>query len=76
MAVKTEEKVRSGIARVGEEIAEKAWTLGRDRKAEQRKRIAWGVVQGVVGAVFTVAARRVGAKAWGILTGEQPPTKK
>jgi hypothetical protein len=33
-------------------------------------------VQGVVGAVFTLAARRVGAKAWGILTGEQPPTKR
>jgi hypothetical protein len=76
MAVKTEEKVRSGVARVGEEIVEKAWTLGRDKKAEQRKRLAWGLVQGVVGAVFTLAARRVGAKAWGILTGEQPPTKR
>jgi hypothetical protein len=76
MAVKTEEKVRSGIARVGEEITERAWTVGRDKKAEQRKRIAWGIVQGAVGAVFTLGARRVGAKVWGILTGEQPPTKK
>jgi hypothetical protein len=76
MAVKTEEKVRSGVARVGEEIVEKAWTLGRDKKAEQRKRLAWGLVQGVVAAVFTLAARRAGAKAWGILTGEQPPTKR
>ena len=76
MAVKTEEKVRSGIARVGEEIVEKAWTVGRDKKTEQRKRLAWGVVQGVVGAVFTIAARRVGARVWGILTGEQPPAKK
>ena len=76
MAIKTEEKVRSGIARVGEGIAEKAWTVGRDKKAEQRKRIAWGIVQGVIGAVFTLGARRVGAKAWGVLTGERPPTKK
>lgn len=76
MAVTTEEKVRSAIARAGEELTEKAWTVGRDRKAEQRKRIAWGIVQGGIGAVFTLAARRVGAKAWGILTGEQPPTKK
>jgi hypothetical protein len=76
MAVKTEDRVRSAIARAGEEIAEKAWTLGRDAKAEKRKRMAWGLVQGVVGAVFTLGARRVGAKAWGVLTGEQPPTKK
>jgi hypothetical protein len=76
MAVKTEDKVRSAIARAGEELTEKAWTVGRDAKAEKRKRLAWGIVQGAVGAVFTLAARRAGAKAWGILTGEQPPTRK
>ena len=76
MAVKTEERVRAAIARAGEGLTEKAWTVGRDAKAEKRKRIAWGVVQGVVGAVFTLGARRVGAKVWGVVTGEQPPTKK
>jgi hypothetical protein len=68
--------IRSGIARVGEEIAEKAWTVGRDEKAERKTRIAWGIVQGSIGAVFTLAARRLGAKAWGVLTGEQPPTRR
>jgi len=67
--------IRTGIARVGEELAEKAWTVGRDEKAERKKRIAWGVLQGAIGAVFTLGARRVGAKAWGVLTGEQPPAK-
>jgi hypothetical protein len=76
MAVKTEDRVRSAVARAGEELTEKAWTLGRDAKAEKRKRLAWGLVQGVVGAVFTLGARRAGAKAWGVLTGERPPTKK
>jgi hypothetical protein len=76
MAVKTEDKVRSGIARIGAGIAEKAWTVGRDAKVEKRKRLAWGVLQGALGAVFTVIARRLGAKAWGVLTGEQPPVKK
>jgi hypothetical protein len=76
MAVKTEDRVRSAIARAGEELTEKAWTIGRDPKTEKRKRLVWGVVQGVVGAVFTLGARRVGAKAWGILTGEAPPTKR
>ena len=68
--------IRNGIARVGEEIAEKAWTVGRDEKAERKKRIAWGIVQGSIGAVFTLVARRVGTKAWGVLTGEQPPARR
>jgi hypothetical protein len=76
MTIKTEERVRTAIARVGEGISEKAWTLGRDPKAERKKRLLWGVLQGAVGAVFTLAARRIGAKAWGVLTGERPPTKK
>jgi len=76
MAVKTEERVRAAIARAGEELTEKAWTVGRDAKAEKRKRLAWGVLQGAVGAVFTLGARRAGAKAWGVLTGEQPPARK
>ena len=76
MAVKTEEKVRSAIARVGEEIREKAWTVGRDAKTEKRKRLAWGALQGALGALAAIGARRVGARAWGVLTGEQPPTKK
>ena len=76
MAVKTEDRVRSAIARAGEELSEKAWTIGRDRKAEKRKRMVWGIVQGAIGAVFTLGARRAGAKAWGVLTGERPPTKR
>jgi hypothetical protein len=76
MAVKTEQKVRSAIARVGDGISEKAWSVGRDAKAERRKRLAWGALQGAIGAAFTIAARRIGAKAWGVLTGERPPTKR
>jgi hypothetical protein len=42
----------------------------------RKKRLAWGVLEGAVGAVFTLAARRIGAKAWGVLTGERPPVKR
>ncbi len=76
MALKTEERVRSAIAQVGEGISEKAWSVGRDKKAERKKRLAWGALQGGIAAVFTLAARRLVAKAWGVLTGEQPPSKK
>ena len=76
MAVKTEQKVRTAIARVGEGLSEKAWTVGRDPKAERNKRLVWGVLQGALGAVATLGARRVVARLWGVLTGERPPTKK
>jgi hypothetical protein len=76
MAVKTEDKVRSVVARVGEEISEKAWTVGRDAKVEKRKRVAWGILQGALGAVATIGARRIGSRAWGVLTGEQPPARR
>jgi hypothetical protein len=76
MAVKTEEKVRSAIARVGEGITEKAWTVGRDKKTERRKRLAWGALQGALGAAATIGARRLVAKLWGVLTGERPPVKR
>ncbi len=42
----------------------------------EKKRIAWGVLEGAVGAVFTLAARRVGTKVWGVLTGELPPARR
>ena len=74
--MKTEERVRTAIAQVGQGIVEKAWTLGRDPKAQRNKRLLWGALQSVIGAAFTLGARRVGAKAWGVLTGEQPPSKK
>jgi hypothetical protein len=76
VAVKTEQKVRAVIARAGEGLSEKAWTIGRDPKAERKKRLAWGVLQGALGAIATLGARRVVAHLWGVLTGERPPTRR
>ena len=76
MAVKTEQKVRAVIARAGEGLSEKAWTSGRDPKAERKKRLAWGVLQGALGAIATLGARRAVARLWGVLTGERPPTRR
>ena len=74
--MKTSEQIRAAVARVGEWVEEKAWTVGRDPAAERRKRFAWGIVQGAAGAIFTVGARRLGARLWGVLTGESPPAKR
>jgi hypothetical protein len=76
MAVKTEERLRGAVARVGEALAEKAWTVGRDTREELRKRRRWTLLQGVVAAAFTLAARKAAARTWGVLTGERPPNER
>ena len=51
-------------------------TLTRDPAKEARKERAWTILAGVFTAVSAIVARRVAAKAWGILTGEAAPTAK
>ena len=48
--------------------------LTRDPKKQARKERAWTLLAGVATAGATMAARRLAAKLWPILTGEQPPT--
>jgi hypothetical protein len=72
--MKTEERVRSSIAHVGEGIAEMAWTVGRDPRERRRKQIVWLALETAVAATFTLVARRLVVKAWGVLTGERPPS--
>jgi hypothetical protein len=50
--------------------------LTRDPKKEARKERAWTLFAGVLGAAASMAARRGAAKAWGLLTGEAPPTQR
>lgn len=72
-ARKPADRLRSGLATVGKEIAERAWTLGRDTRAEARKQRAWRMLQAGVGAGFTLLARRAAAGAWEGLTGRDAP---
>jgi hypothetical protein len=50
--------------------------LTRDPVKEARKERAWTILAGIFAAAGAIAARKVAAKAWGILTGEAPPTAK
>jgi hypothetical protein len=47
-----------------------------DPKERQRRERRWRVLYTALGVVTTLAARRAAAKAWAILTGEEPPTKQ
>lgn len=68
-------RIRRVVGRAGEEVQEKAWTVGRDPREERRTRLAWGILQGALGAVFTLAARRAATRIWFVLTGEAAPGK-
>ena len=47
-----------------------------DPKERNRKERRWRVLYGAFGVVTTLFARRAATKAWAVLTGEQPPTKR
>jgi hypothetical protein len=56
---------------------EELWkALTRDPAVERRKERGWTLLVGALGAGATMASRRLVAKVWPILTGEQPPIAK
>jgi hypothetical protein len=56
---------------------EELWKAAtRDPTVELRKQRTWTILAGVLGAAATMASRRLVAKLWPILTGEQPPAAK
>ena len=46
-----------------------------DPKERRRKQLQWAALQGALGVATTLVARKFVVKAWGILTGEQPPKR-
>jgi hypothetical protein len=52
-------------------LLESATTDPKERKRKERR---WKALYAALGIVTTLAARQVATKAWGILTGERPPT--
>jgi hypothetical protein len=73
---RTEHQIRQAIARIGVEIEELAWTVGRDQRKEARMRRRWTMLQAALGIVATVAARKLAARAYYLLTGEKPPHQR
>lgn len=54
---------------------ERLWRAAtHDPKREARRERTWMIVSGVLSAASTMAARKILAKLWPILTGETPPT--
>lgn len=54
---------------------EELWKAAtRDPAAERRKERTWALLTGALGAVATMASRKVLTKVWPILTGEPVPS--
>ena len=56
---------------------ERLWKAATaDPKKEARRERTWMIVSGALSAASTMAARKLAAKVWPILTGEVPPTTR
>jgi hypothetical protein len=68
-------EAREAVAQDLRALADDLVGLIQDPKVRQRKERRWRVLYGALALVTTLAGRRLAARAWGILTGEQPPAK-
>jgi hypothetical protein len=73
MASRTD--AREAVAQDLRALADDLRGLIQDPKTRQRKERRWSALYGAIALVTALAGRRLAAKAWGILTGEQPPVK-
>ena len=68
-------EAREAVADDLRALADDLKSLIQDPKTRKRRERQWGVLYGAIALGTTLAVRRLAAKAWGILTGEQPPVK-
>jgi hypothetical protein len=68
--------VAEELRSLAQDLKERLAALTTDPKEHAKKQRRWRILYGLSTAVFTLAARRLAARAWAILTGEQPPTAR
>jgi hypothetical protein len=67
--------VRQALAADLRAVADDLRALVEDPKKRKRKERGWGVLYGAIALVTSLVGRRLATRAWGILTGEQPPVR-
>lgn len=68
-------QAREAVAEDLRALADDLKAFVQDPKKRASKERRWRVLYGVLALGFTMASRRLAARAWAILTGEQPPAK-
>ena len=71
----TRKQARHALAEDLRAVADDLKAFVQDPKERAWKERRWRALYAALALVFTVAGRRVAARAWSILTGEVPPTK-
>lgn len=54
-------------------LVDSATTDPKERRKKERR---WRALNGAIGAVTALAARKAAIRAWTILTGERPPARR
>lgn len=68
-------QAREALAEDLRALADDLKAFLEDPKERARQERQWRALYGGMALVFTLVGRRAAARAWSILTGEQPPTK-
>jgi hypothetical protein len=68
-------QARAAVADDLRALADDLRALVEDPKKRARKEFRWKALYGGLALVMTLTGQRLAAKAWGVLTGEQPPAK-
>jgi hypothetical protein len=76
MAPRKRDLATDDLKRLRDDVFALFNTLTKDPKKEARKQRAWGMLFGALSAGFAMAGRQAMNRAWPILTGETPPTRK
>ena len=76
MAPRKRDLATNDLKRLRDDVFALFNTLTKDPKKEARKQRAWGMLFGALSAGFAMAGRQAMNRAWPILTGETPPTRK
>jgi hypothetical protein len=68
-------EAREAVAEDLRALADDLRSFLQDPKERARKERRWRALYGGMALVFMLLGRRAAARAWSILTGEQPPVK-
>jgi hypothetical protein len=69
------EAVTEDLRAIADNLKSLYESVTTDPKERRRKELQWRALEGGLGVLTTLVARRFVLKAWGILTGEQPPRR-
>ena len=68
--------VADNLRSLAEDLKNLVDSATTDPKERRRKERRWRALNGAIGAVTALAARKAAIRAWAILTGERPPARR